>query len=259
MSTDSLELELLRLAESASGSSAIPYSSSTPSPPRFRFHNPTLNRTVILQHIPCTATSQEIRGEISRFGRILGFDYFPDKLENGTDAGLAIVTLASEEEAAQLVSNSINLLNTARPISVSHALDKTFNILPNPPIPVPSCFWREHASADGFAYYHNEETGETVWEKPPGFIPGLKFSQKVQPPDSPPSIQWSLYVFEPSADETSFLEKSRSLLKVLEGRCTRNFLGNLLILTWESRADRERGKEVVQNVRLQWGVRPGEE
>ena len=133
-----------------------------------------LESKVFVSHIPCTVSEEELLEAFDRFGPRLQHFYLADR-RNG-DHGFAFITF-SESSAALLATQSLNgsdlFENSIRPVRVSLACEKQFDSLPFDDFvaQVPSASWREYKTDEGFFYYHNADTGDTVWEKPAHFLP----------------------------------------------------------------------------------------
>ena len=139
-----------------------------------------LDTKVFVAHIPCTVTEDELLQAFDRFGRRLQHFYLADK-RNG-DHGFAFITF-SEASAALLCVESFNgervFTNCNRPLRVQLACEKIFSgkAFEDAGKHVPSASWLEYKTDEGFFYYHNSETGETVWEKPANFLQPLQAAE----------------------------------------------------------------------------------
>lgn len=137
-----------------------------------------LKSKVFIGCIPTTVEEAEVRSVIAEFGKVIGFFYCRDGMNS--DRGFAFATLSSEQEAKACVdslNNSTRFENSARPLhaklSCEKIIDITYTVFQEASKPLPSSFWEEYTSDEGYPYYYNRETGETVWDKPKYFIPPL--------------------------------------------------------------------------------------
>ena len=131
-----------------------------------------LDSKIFIANIPCTVTEEALKELIFSFGTVLQFFYVSDKKSG--DRGFAFFTFEKTENAKSCESAlhaTIHFENSIRPLHVSFANSKTFSgeAFVDPGKLVPSAHWREYKTDEGFAYYHNAETDETVWEKPEHF------------------------------------------------------------------------------------------
>ena len=135
-----------------------------------------LGSKVFVACIPCTVCELTLKGAAVEFGSILQLFYCPDK-QNG-DSGFAFVTFADDDAAVQCVAaldKTRHFPNSNRPLSVSFARNKIYeaDVFACSGLQVPSAAWREYKTEEGFLYYHNLETTETVWQKPEYFVSHL--------------------------------------------------------------------------------------
>jgi len=132
-----------------------------------------LDSKVFIACIPCTVEDDRLVKTVEEFGNILQYFYCPDK--KNSDAGFAFFTFANAPTAqrfVQLMDGQTPFQNSIRPLRVSLACRKLFDgdAFTETGHLVPSASWRDYKTDEGFVYYHNSETGETVWEKPPYFL-----------------------------------------------------------------------------------------
>ena len=134
-----------------------------------------LRSKVFVGCIPATTDETTVRTSLGLHGKLIGFFYCRDMM-NG-DRGFALVTFSTEAEALNCV-NSVHgteiFENSVRPVyaklSCEKITDLTGSVFIDPGRSLPSTFWEEYTSDEGYPYYHNRETGETVWEKPKFFV-----------------------------------------------------------------------------------------
>lgn len=162
-----------------------------------------LKSKVFLGCIPTSVEEAQVRALIAEYGKIIGFFYCRDAMNS--DRGFAFATLSSETEAKNCVSalnNSDKFENSARPLQAKLSCEKITDIsgtvFQEPPKPLPSSLWEEYTSDEGYPYYYNRETGETVWDKPKYFVPALPIpdpinSEGITPAGSVGYIQNSGY------------------------------------------------------------------
>ena len=137
-----------------------------------------LRSKVFIGCIPTTAEEAQVRSVLAEYGKVIGFFYCRDGMNS--DRGFAFATLSTEAEAISCVNalnNTIRFENSARPLQAKLSCEKIVDIagtvFQEPPKGLPSSFWEEYTSDEGYPYYYNRETGETVWEKPKFFVPPL--------------------------------------------------------------------------------------
>jgi CUG-BP- and ETR3-like factor len=134
-----------------------------------------LRSKVFVGCIPATTDEGTVKSTLGLYGKVIGFFYCRDMM-NG-DRGFALVTFSTETEALNCV-NCVHgtqvFENSVRPVygklSCEKITDLTGSVFADPGRPLPSSFWEEYTSDEGYPYYHNRETGETVWEKPRFFV-----------------------------------------------------------------------------------------
>jgi len=147
-----------------------------------------LKSKVFIGCIPATVEECQVRSALSQCGKLIGFFYCRDVLNS--DRGFAIGTFVSEDEAKNCVQslNGTNVFeNSIRPIQAKLSCEKITHIdagsvFVDPGKSLPAMNWEEYVSDEGYPYYYNKETGETVWEKP-------KFFFKPTAVDPPVSIE----------------------------------------------------------------------
>ena len=145
---------------------------------RMEFIEGILKSKVFIGCIPATVEEAEVRQVASKLGgKVIGFFYMRD-VQNG-DRGFAMVTYSSEAEALESVawikSNHPVFENLIRPVHAKLTCVKISQVgselvFSDPNKPLPSSVWEQYTSEEGFPYYHNTETGETVWEQPKFFV-----------------------------------------------------------------------------------------
>jgi CUG-BP- and ETR3-like factor len=134
-----------------------------------------LRSKVFLGCIPATVEEPEVRSTLQSYGKLLGFFYCRDGMTS--DRGFAFATYASESEASSCVSGLNGTMvfeNAVRPVHAKLSCEKITDlkstVFEDPGRGLPSSNWEEYTSEEGYPYYYNKETGETVWEKPKYFM-----------------------------------------------------------------------------------------
>jgi CUG-BP- and ETR3-like factor len=162
-----------------------------------------LKSKVFIGCVPATVEEAELKQILSRFGKLIGLFYCRDS--GASDRGFSIVTYSSETEAAAAISggNGQSLFeNAIRPAQVKLVCDKITStsdpnsVFTDPGRPLPSAHWEEYTSDEGFPYYYNKDTGETVWEKP------KYYTEKAAAPMPPPDFAGGT-ILPPSAASSS--------------------------------------------------------
>jgi RNA recognition motif-containing protein len=135
-----------------------------------------LRSKVFIGCVPASVEEGEIRSTLQNYGKLLGFFYCRDGMNS--DRGFAFATFSNDSEALKCVSGmngSIVFENSSRPVhaklSCEKLVDTRGTVFEEPTKPLPSTLWEEYTSDEGYPYYYNRETGETVWEKPKFFTP----------------------------------------------------------------------------------------
>jgi CUG-BP- and ETR3-like factor len=136
-----------------------------------------LKSKVFVGCIPTTTDENEVRQVLQRHGKLIGFFYCRDAVNS--DRGFAFGTFSNESEAADCVSKLNGLTdvfdNSIRPVQVKLSCEKITHldagsVFVDPGKTLPSMSWEEYVSDEGYPYYYNKETGETVWDKPKFFV-----------------------------------------------------------------------------------------
>ena len=135
-----------------------------------------LKSKVFLGCIPATTEEATVRAVLSGFGKLIGFFYCRDGM-NG-DRGFAFATFSSEQEAVACVA-ALNQTepfeNAARPVHAKLTCERISDLANTVFVeagkPLPSTAWEEYTSEEGYPYYFNRDTGETVWDKPKYYTP----------------------------------------------------------------------------------------
>ena len=210
---------------------------------------------VFLVNIPCTVAEDELRDLARSFGRVTEFIYIKDSSGGGEgsgDGGVAVIGMGDKDEAEKFIEGVDGkeiFRNSARPAAarlMSRKLLENSNFFTHPH-PVPSAFWSEHKTADGFAYYHNSKSGETVWERPADFRPNS--SSFV---DSSVGFQlgkYNLYISGFGDDQVAVEETVRELQKAAKslGIIGFKFLGDIAIISMDHQNGVESIKSKIQN------------
>lgn len=125
--------------------------------------------------IPATTEEATVRSTLASFGKLMGFFYCRDGMNS--DRGFAFATYGSEAEAVSCVAGlhgETPFENAARPVQAKLSCEKITDlkgtVFEEPAKGLPSTLWEEYTSDEGFPYYYNRESGETVWEKPKHFV-----------------------------------------------------------------------------------------
>ena len=133
-----------------------------------------LRTKVFLGCVPATTEESEVRSTLTNFGKLMGFFYCRDAMNS--DRGFAFATFGTEAEASACVAalnGQTPFENSARPLQAKLSCEKITDlkgtVFEEPARGLPSTFWEEYTSDEGYPYYYNRETGETVWEKPKHF------------------------------------------------------------------------------------------
>jgi len=136
-----------------------------------------LKSKVFLGCIPSTTEENEVRQVLQKYGKLIGFFYCRDAINS--DRGFAFGTFSSDTEAADCVAKLNGVAdvfeNSIRPVQVKLSCEKITHIdagsvFVDPGKCLPSMNWEEYVSDEGYPYYYNKETGETVWDKPKFFV-----------------------------------------------------------------------------------------
>jgi CUG-BP- and ETR3-like factor len=135
-----------------------------------------LRSKVCIGCIPVTVEEAEVKACLQEFGKLIGFFYCRDAMNS--DRGFAFATFSSESEANACVA-SLNgttpFENSARSLHVKLSCEKLTDtrgtVFEDAGKGLPSTYWEEYTSEEGYPYYYNKETGETVWDKPKYFTP----------------------------------------------------------------------------------------
>lgn len=137
-----------------------------------------LKSKVFVGCIPSTTEENEVRVELSKFGKLIGFFYCKDP-SNVSDRGIAFCTFSTDAEASRCVdalNGSSIFPNRIRPLQVKLTCEKITDadsscVFVDPGEVLPSANWEEYTSDEGHPYYHNKVSGETVWDKPKYYTP----------------------------------------------------------------------------------------
>ena len=136
-----------------------------------------LRSKVFIGCIPASTEETEVRSALAMHGKLIGFFYCRDMMNS--DRGFSIATFSTETEAQNCV-NAMNgstefFENSCRPVHAKLSCEKmtdiTGSVFTDPGRPLPGSAWEEYTSEEGYPYYHNKETGETVWERPKYYVP----------------------------------------------------------------------------------------
>jgi CUG-BP- and ETR3-like factor len=135
-----------------------------------------LKSKVFLGCIPSTVEESHVRGILCQYGKLIGFFYSRDMINS--DRGFCFATFSSEDEARNCVSELAGkeiFENSIRPIQIKLSCEKITHVDAGSVFIdsgrlLPSMYWEEYVSDEGYPYYYNRETGETVWEKPKYFV-----------------------------------------------------------------------------------------
>jgi CUG-BP- and ETR3-like factor len=137
-----------------------------------------LRSKVFIGCIPSTVEENEVRSEIGKSGKLIGFFYCKDQ-SNISDRGIAFCTFSNEAEAnkciesvngVELFPNSIRALQAKLLCEKIVDVDSTSVFVDSGSL-LPSTSWEEYTSDEGHPYYYNKATGETVWDKPQYYTP----------------------------------------------------------------------------------------
>ena len=133
-----------------------------------------LRSKVFIGCIPATCEEGEVRACLQNYGKLIGFFYCRDAMNS--DRGFAFATFATEAEASACVAGlhgGSPFENAARPLHAKLSCEKITDIkntvFEEPVRGLPSSYWEEYTSEEGYPYYYNKDTGETVWDKPKYF------------------------------------------------------------------------------------------
>lgn len=145
-----------------------------------------LRSKVFIGCVPATVEEAEVRACLQNFGKLIGFFYCKDAMNS--DRGFAFATFASDAEAAacvQALNGQTHFENAARPVHAKLSCEKITDlkstVFEEPARTLPSLAWEEYTSEEGYPYYYNKETGETVWDKPKHFQPPLPGVPEILP------------------------------------------------------------------------------
>ena len=136
-----------------------------------------LKSKIFIGCIPATTEESEVRQVLQKYGKLIGFFYCRDAINS--DRGFAFGTFSNETEAAECVAklNGVSDVfeNAIRPVHAKLSCEKITQIdagsvFVDPGKCLPSMNWEEYVSDEGYPYYYNKETGETVWDKPKFFV-----------------------------------------------------------------------------------------
>lgn len=134
-----------------------------------------LRSKVFLGCIPATVEELEVKSCLQEFGKLIGFFYCRDGMNS--DRGFAFATFMNESEANTCVATlngTMPFENAARPIHAKLSCEKITDVegtvFQDAGKGLPSTCWEEYTSEEGYPYYYNKESGETVWEKPKYFV-----------------------------------------------------------------------------------------
>lgn len=117
---------------------------------------------IFVGSIPGGVTEDQVRAEANQHGRVTELYYLPDQTQQ--NRGWAFITYATREEAIR----AINAMDTKlvfpggdRAVEARFANQKPQTITPAKSV------WQQFFTPEGHAYYYNNITQQTQWEKPP--------------------------------------------------------------------------------------------